>query len=105
MTTPSFFNCQCIFKAHFPVFFLIAITFSLIAIQVSFGCVFGSVDLGSSALSPSFLYTDTHLSTLRLPYGQTLAMAFSLICLLMTGRTHLKLSSLIVLSIHMLISP
>src|SRR3989338_8397781 len=69
MAIPSFSSCQCIFKAHFFVFFLISIMSSLTRIGVSLFWVLGSVDLGSRASSPYFLYAASQRSRLLLPYG------------------------------------
>src|SRR3989344_886123 len=105
MNIPSFSSCQCIFSAHFFVFFLTSMILSLILIGVSIRYFFGSVDFGSSAHAPCFLYTDSHLSRLLSLYGHTLATSTNLTSPFHMGMIHLKRSSLIVLDIHMLISP
>src|SRR3989344_8623384 len=102
---PSFSSCQCIFRAHFFVFFLILMTRSLSQIGVSTRYVLGSVDLGSRPASPHFLYSATHLSRLLLLYGHTLAESTNLTSLLIIGNTHLRRSSFIVFTIHIAISP
>ncbi len=69
ITIPVFASCQCIFLAHFLVFFLIPITFSLSHMGVSLQYRLGSVDCGSRASSPPCLYAAHHRSRLRCAIG------------------------------------
>ena len=101
---PSFASLQCNFWAQSFVFFRFAMTLSFTQIGVSFGLVFGIVALGYKALSPSLLYTATHLSRLRLLCGHTFSTFTNFTRFSAIGFTHLKRSSLIVFAILIAIS-
>ena len=78
---------------HSLVSFLNSIIFSLTLIDVSFGWVLGRVDFG---INPDFLplrYAATQRSRVLCPPGNTEAISFSFICLLMMGIIHLSRSS------------
>ena len=95
----SFSSCHLSFKAHFLVFFLSSMILSLTLISVSLGLVLGLVDFGTNPSSPCFLYAATQRSRLLLLCGHTLATSLSFSSLRTIGRTHLNLSSLIVVGI------
>ena len=79
-------------------------TSSLIRIGVSLGEVFGLVDRGSRAFSPSHLYAASQRSTLRLPCGHTFITSLMLVRPSAMGTTQRNRSSLIVRAIRTAIS-